>query len=461
METDTKKPKLNGNIESNIINQHFDTNSDFFKKYSHYHTNTLQSHNKVVTTPFLAGSIGNVFNPKFLKKVRKEIEQKQKYDKRYNDLYEFYQSKDLKSTPLKNLKQLRDSIYGSTFLDFFSKLTGIKLTSKLDVSVSKYIYGNHLLCHDDDIKSEKEGRRIAFIIYLVDEDWDEKDGGALELFSRDQYGQPIFNNTIKLTPKWNQLVFFEIGNYSYHQVSEVLAKTKDRLSIVGWFHGPLDNLKKPLVNYEFTKTIEYKLQLSDFINKDYLNKENIQKINLQFNKDATIELRQFLLPEVYQTSCEELNQIIWHPILGPAHIRKYRKAVEMSKTLSLLKELFQSDQFLQLLNELLNQNLMQYYGELRQFCGGDYTLLHDHALEPEGIDLIFPLIKDLSQVWKSDYGGNLSYVLDGNELFSHLPSNNCLTLIKREKDTYRFLKYLKLFCPFVRTEFAFTYQPEK
>lgn len=35
-----------------------------------------------------------------------------------------------------------------------------------------------LLCHDDKL----EGRRIAFILYLVPEDWSEEDGGHLELY---------------------------------------------------------------------------------------------------------------------------------------------------------------------------------------------------------------------------------------------------------------------------------------
>ncbi|KAI0236314.1 putative component of NuA3 histone acetyltransferase complex [Massospora cicadina] len=83
---------------------------------------------------------------------------------------------DLKSTKLKYLKRLRDAIYSESFVTFLSELTGVRLNTTLDVSVSKYVYGNHLLCHDDDIQTSDEGRRIAFIIYLVDETWSETDG---------------------------------------------------------------------------------------------------------------------------------------------------------------------------------------------------------------------------------------------------------------------------------------------
>ena len=38
-----------------------------------------------------------------------------------------------------------------------------------------------LLCHDDEL----EGRRIAFIYYLVPHSWQAADGGALQLFDKD------------------------------------------------------------------------------------------------------------------------------------------------------------------------------------------------------------------------------------------------------------------------------------
>lgn len=45
---------------------------------------------------------------------------------------------------------------------------------------SKYEYTDTLLCHDDEL----EGRRIAFILYLVPY-WKKEDGGALDLFDTD------------------------------------------------------------------------------------------------------------------------------------------------------------------------------------------------------------------------------------------------------------------------------------
>ena len=79
-------------------------------------------------------------------------------------------------------------------LPWLRELTGIGLYETIDMTCAKYDYtGCHgtvshdlqyiikflplspdvLLCHDDEL----EGRRIAYIYYLVDTTWEEKDGG--------------------------------------------------------------------------------------------------------------------------------------------------------------------------------------------------------------------------------------------------------------------------------------------
>lgn len=74
-------------------------------------------------------------------------------------------------------------MYGK-FLNLIKKITSIDLIpDKIDVTSSKYEYTDYLLCHDDDIHGDKIGRRIAFIYYLVPSDWNENDGGKLDLFS--------------------------------------------------------------------------------------------------------------------------------------------------------------------------------------------------------------------------------------------------------------------------------------
>lgn len=50
-------------------------------------------------------------------------------------------------------------------------------------SAAKCVIADVLLCHDDEL----EGRRIAFILYLVPP-WEKSDGGTLDLFSTDGKG---------------------------------------------------------------------------------------------------------------------------------------------------------------------------------------------------------------------------------------------------------------------------------
>jgi len=109
-----------------------------------------------------------------------------------------------------------------------------------------------LLCHDDEL----EGRRIAYILYLVDENWEKSDGGSLDLFSVNSDNQPT-SIVSSVIPQWNSFAFFAVTPSSFHQVAEVMTKSKCRLSVSGWFHGepilrpapfiePVKNLKKPV-----------------------------------------------------------------------------------------------------------------------------------------------------------------------------------------------------------------------
>lgn len=48
-----------------------------------------------------------------------------------------------------------------------------------------------------------------------------------------------------VVPVRNSLLCFEVSDRSFHQVSEVFSKTKTRLSINGWLHGPINHRPIP------------------------------------------------------------------------------------------------------------------------------------------------------------------------------------------------------------------------
>lgn len=100
-----------------------------------------------------------------------------------------------------------------------------------------------LLCHDDEL----EGRRVAFILYLVPP-WQSSDGGTLDLYATDGeyptwclfvcvcisvildnrsfvYFSSLSSGNFQpqsivksLVPSWNTLVLFEVSPVSFHQV---------------------------------------------------------------------------------------------------------------------------------------------------------------------------------------------------------------------------------------------------
>uniref|UniRef100_A0A671YP07 Prolyl 3-hydroxylase OGFOD1 n=1 Tax=Sparus aurata TaxID=8175 RepID=A0A671YP07_SPAAU len=158
------------------------------------------------------------------------------FNEKSNDLYKFKQSDDLKKRKEPHITGLRAALFGR-FRSWLGEVLGVELEPTVDISCARYEYTDVLLCHDDEL----EGRRVAFILYLVPP-WQISDGGTLDLYSIDSNFQP--QSIVKsLIPSLNTLVLFEVSPVSFHQVSEVLTEDKCRLSLSGWFHGP--SLERP------------------------------------------------------------------------------------------------------------------------------------------------------------------------------------------------------------------------
>ncbi|EUB54457.1 2-oxoglutarate and iron-dependent oxygenase domain-containing protein [Echinococcus granulosus] len=111
-------------------------------------------------------------------------------------------------------------------LQWMKAVTGSDLDEgEVSSTISLYEPNDYLLCHDDEL----ERRRIAFIIYLVPEDWDvAMDGGTLDLYesgptpgcnvvppgSGDYHPWRVVRS---LPPGRNCLAFFEVCSKSFHQ----------------------------------------------------------------------------------------------------------------------------------------------------------------------------------------------------------------------------------------------------
>ncbi|KAJ2487110.1 putative component of NuA3 histone acetyltransferase complex [Coemansia sp. RSA 2320] len=431
----------------------------------------------IIAHPFHTGKLLNVFPPTFLHGLKSELGSLN-WHERSNDLYSFHQTDDLALNGHHHIKALRDYMAGEEFVTFMENITGTRLTrGYLDLAAQRYKKGNHLLCHDDDVHRGKLARRIAYIIYLVDDQWSVDDGGALGLFGNDHNKHPT-EVLSRITPEFNSLGFFLTGLISYHTVEEVTVNdpSRERWSVTGWFYGPVDEpdcstsanvdsiLPAPLspsllpALEPFTATDLASSDSGDcaewskWVNPDYLKPSLRDQICDSFLDQSSIELRHFLRTEMYdQIISETKSSDFWSTasLKGPTHLRKYLEATPSSDSTPKLFDLARflcSASFARLLTALTSIDFVNASQQLRKFEHGHYTLIHDQVPEPFGLDVTLSLQphaegSDQSS-WIESWGGATHYIADKDELLRINPEPNSLSLVLRDEGTLRFVKFL-------------------
>ncbi|KAL1925038.1 uncharacterized protein VTP21DRAFT_4692 [Calcarisporiella thermophila] len=412
--------------------------------------------------PFPCAELPNLFDDEFVNAVKSEA-LRENFSHRSNDLYEFYQSNDLISSEKPHLAALRNYIYSSKFISLMSRLTDIELSPyPIDLSAHQYRYKNYLLCHDDDINEGEKGRRIAFILYLVPEDWSLEDGGTLDLFDTDERNNPR-KIVHSIVPRWNSLAFFELSRASYHQVSQVLRPDRTRVSISGWFYG---SSERRLTNVRFRELDPCELNLRDFINTDYLSDENMASVRSVFVEKSCVELQKFLKEDIYQRLIESLGMINWS-VVGPANVRRYYTPVPPSQDpwttpssrLQLIRQIqavFSSERFAKYIYKITHVNVAKVHVEYRQFQEGCYTLLHDNAQEPLGMDVTLFLLPTDAEWNVDEWDGQTHYVAT-ETLLTVSPRPNTLSIVLRDEGTSRFVKLVNRDAKIPRTEISCLY----
>lgn len=413
------------------------------------------------------------------------------FHEKSNDLYKFKQSDDLKKRTEPHIAGLRAALFGR-FRSWLGEVFGVELEPTVDISCARYEYTDILLCHDDEL----EGRRVAFILYLVPP-WQSSDGGTLDLYSTDSNFQP--QSIVKsLIPSLNSLVLFEVSPVSFHQVSEVLTEDKCRLSLSGWFHGP--SLERPPRHVEALVPRNPHLPrdetlLLEWVNPVYLDISYQEHIQEEFEDSSEIQLKDFLKEEKFREVNEalQLTQIQWTK-RGPPNKRCYEVASleSLPQCVSACWELLHSEAFFLLLSNFTGLRLHYLCpadddededqdgskeekkdvqngeatassaesqsantsrekelstpvccGELRRWSHGSYTLLHDgEAARAEyALDLILPFC---GADWQSEFGGFTCYVAneEDEELLTVYPEDNSLALVYRDKETLKFVKHV-------------------
>ncbi|KAM8947697.1 prolyl 3-hydroxylase OGFOD1 [Pelodytes ibericus] len=429
-----------------------------------------------VIQPFIESS-------EFLDGLKEELLQLN-FNQKSNDLYKFRQSEDLKRRKEPHITALRQVLF-EDFRLWLSEVTNVKLEKTVDMSCAQYDYTDTLLCHDDEL----EGRRFAFILYLVPP-WEEADGGSLDLYTTDENAQPG-PITKSLIPKWNSLVFFEVSPVSFHQVSEVLCEGKCRLSVSGWFYGPYLERPPPYLDpvpvRSPHKPHDHEI-LYEWVNPVYLSVDSQAQIQEEFEERSEMLLKNFLQENKFNEVCAalETQNVEWE-LCGPPNRRCYQRAQgDLPEAISRCMELLSSEAFFLLLANLTGLNLHFLAnndddsdgegpseantssgsededraeqpkanqeesekvplcsGELRHWTHGHYTMIHDH--EPERHEFALDLLLFCgSDDWKAEYGGFTSYIAkeEDEELLTVYPENNCLALVYRDKETMKFVKHV-------------------
>eukprot|EP00736_Rhodelphis_marinus_P003301 Rmarinus@m.18581 len=337
--------------------------------------------------PFSHIQLNDIFDTDLLNSVKRELLEEE-WRPMHNDLYKFEQTKkDLASIDTPAINKLRRLMFEGNVRKAVQTITGITLTNEVDMSGQKYSCGGFLHCHDDDLA----GRRVAYVIYLVDESWSSTSGGGLDLYECDSQCQP--KKVAKtIIPAFNSLMLFEVTPGSFHRVAEVLEPQGNRLTVSGWFHG--DPLPRPPPAIDLSNIPDIRpprvsasgsrVDLRKWINPAYLDSGAITGINAKLHKDSFVYLWDFLLPEKYEALLGEvycaLGESCWRQV-GPDNRRRYSRLRSKGyrDTVKRLNRLLHSRDFTEWLTNVTQLNVSTpIVGEVRRFSPGDYTLEADN-----------------------------------------------------------------------------------
>ena len=417
--------------------------------------------------------------------LEKEISEL-KLTNKNSDLLKLQQSCDLSKSD-RNILSSFLSCFHQQLFQFISKSTQFELEeNNISLSFANYSFGDYLLCHDDQL----ENRKIAFIYYLVPDNWTILDGGTLDLFKSKDL-RP-FEIAKSIVPTRNTLIFFEVSSISFHQVSEILSSNKARLSLSGWFHSkyrtePLTPASPPIPNLIELVPTDISI-LDPWINPIYLDTSVQTEIRKKFGSQSEIKLPYFILPEKFKEISDKLQsselEWEWNGVWNRERFQRI-KSEDKPGILASFDTLLASESYAILLSHLtglkLSENLQEFDSTDSQTGSNTSVSSNSDASQDTNetaLNIGFGTITSLSKWTAGSYSlldftetlvsrtnrlestlfltldsgsyeseGFCSYVAcegtDG-ELLRIAPQNNCLCVVYLERGTGKFVKYTSL-----------------
>jgi len=175
------------------------------------------------------------------------------------------------------------------------------------------------------------------------------------------------------------------------------------------------------------------------ITKIYLESEVKQQMSEFFDEENFIQLNNFFEKDIDKIK-SKLNYSKFDLKYNPM---KYKfKELDLKNIYDLeiieLVEFFKSKEFLEYIEEITQIDLSFKDLNLRKYLQSDFTLLHDNQEKEDIIEVIF----DLSDNWKEEFGGILTYLTKDEEIFYLSPIFNSLTILYKPEYLIKYLKYI-------------------
>lgn len=342
------------------------------------------------------------------------------------------------------------------------------LPGKMHVSAHRYPKNGYLLCHDDDIMASAGiSRRIAFILYLVEEDWsDEKDGGSLLLYQKpDGSENSTWTTPVKITPSFGSFAFFKVGQDSLHCVDEVIGN-RERVSIryakiqapfpdsrsSGWLYGPSDpqscsqTFTKPLAELPLVHSLADPPCLEQMINPIYLSESSIASIQSHFIDNSAIDLYSFLNPETYKSLVQACDEAQWTlSRAGPPTLQWFASPDTQHPTPRIMQsvsQLLTCPAFIQLLERMTSLPLQAHTQDVsclaRRFTEKCYTMLKDPA-ESAALSVVLDAACPNGPL----DGGQAVYVYGEDTLLCTERRGNALRVVLMDPGVHAFTRYVR------------------
>ncbi|CAH1396987.1 unnamed protein product [Nezara viridula] len=440
-----------------LMNNELRINIDIIRK--HYLENIPHDSRffSLIVSPFKVIKFKNVLGSVAYQNELKDALENLDYSRKDNDLYSIWQTNDLNNCSSDIVKKFIE-ILAKEITPFLSNIFNVELNDRISITASLYKNGDHLLCHDDKC----EDRCIAFVYYLTEA---HGCGGSFDMFDHDESYQPT---EIKhsLLPEVGSLVCFEVGNLTYHQVSEITSESFNRLSINGWFHSSRQpsvvNYVEPLPRLRKQISLEGLVLLDKYINLLYCTPSTLIEMREQFEEESFILLKRMFVEQFFNLCCQEIKKktISWKR-KGPANRRNYEVAnlKYLPNSLRTLIRFLMSSLFTAYLRNLTGLSLKPCTGgnsgsefslELIRWTPGCYTMATDNDafFKKSGLDFYLYFGTKAALTNPENTSGYVTYLATDDddsfdkELITIVPKDNALSLVYRAENTVRFTKYI-------------------